>query len=113
MSKKQVVTHKRKVATILVGAVPAACVNGAASTLDQARQMAFECKSLPDAGTDLANYIVPGAVVGKLGDAAKATVKQTEASKKVFDRVIDGYSFGFTSLITWVAEKIVENQKGK
>jgi RHS repeat-associated protein len=93
-----------------VGATVGVAINTTANVLDEGRQVTLEGKSLSDAGTDILISGTIDAVFSGLGNAAKSSVKQTEVGKEAFDKTIDGYSFGFSNLFNWVADKIQGNQ---
>ena len=96
-----------------VGAPVGVAINTTATVLDEGRQVALEDKPVSDAGTDLLIGGTIDAVFSGLGNAAKSTVKQSEAGKEAFDKTVDGYSFGFSNFFQWVADKIQGNESEK
>ncbi|MFN9862284.1 MAG: hypothetical protein ACK55U_02635 [Bacteroidota bacterium] len=96
-----------------VAAPLGAAINTTATALDEGRQVKFEGKSMADAGVDFTVGFAIDATFSGLGNAAKSTVKQSEAGKQAFDKTVDGYSFSFSNLFQWVADKIKGNESEK
>ncbi len=96
-----------------VAAPLGADINTTATVLDEARQVTFEEKSVSEAGTDLVVEATINAAFSGLGNATKSTVKKSDDGKAMFDRVVDGYSFGFSNFTVWVTEMIIEYQSDK
>ncbi|NBW34920.1 MAG: hypothetical protein EBR30_07860 [Cytophagia bacterium] len=88
-----------------------AAINSTAGLIDEARQVAFEEKSVADALIDTGVGLAVDKTFSTLGDAAKTTVGGAE--KKAHDKTVSAYEFSFTNLFQWVADKITDNTQEK
>jgi hypothetical protein len=93
--------------------VVGAAISKTADALDEGRQVAFEDKSATEAGTDIVVGLAIDKAFSSLGDAAKSTVKKTEAGKELFDKAVDGHEFIYSNLTEWAAGQYKESQREK